>query len=404
MGATGGSGAGGAAGTGGLGAGGAAGTGGLGAGGAAGTGGAIGGGGKGGNPIATVCQTSYVDSLPKVPAPVVPATIQGASNGVVAATCSALLDNGSTSIAPSDNGYFSAPGHAHGRFYFEANIRTFIDATYIGVFAPPDALSDVPFASAFPHDALSAAGIEVADVGVIGVALDVDAATAFFFVGGQLSQRTELTVRPGVGIYSPAVETFPGSVIDVNFGQQPFAFAIPDGYAAWATALAVDNRGECRPDAATPAATAPITGQCDAPTVSTFRSACGGGLVALAIYQSDINLTDHAQGTTLVHVKRAGHTTLGLSAYESVHWIIDAGPSAIVDTVVVYGNYPQQVDAPAGTLITLLSMESSACYQWPFDDGGGDTQAYVTALEQATGQPLAMFGGCYAGTEFTVGD
>jgi hypothetical protein len=43
-------------------------------------------------------------------------------------------------------------------------------------------------------------------------------------------------------------------------------------------------------------------------------------------------------------------------------------------------------------------------YQWPFADGGSDTQAYVAALEQAAAAPLAMFGGCYAATEFTIGE
>jgi hypothetical protein len=149
---------------------------------------------------------------------------------------------------------------------------------------------------------------------------------------------------------------------------------------------------------------APITGVCEGSQPSTFSSACGGGLVALGIYTTDAGNGDHHEGTTLVHVKRQGHTTLGLSAYEPTHWVIDVGPGATVDRVIAYGYYAPRVDAPAGAVVTISGDHIVGGMQWPFDDGGDDTQGYVTVLERDAAAPLTMFGGCYAATELTVGD
>jgi hypothetical protein len=55
-------------------------------------------------------------------------------------------------------------------------------------------------------------------------------------------------------------------------------------------------------------------------------------------------------------------------------------------------------------VITISGNLIASGMQWPFDDGGDDTQGYITALERDAAAPLTMFGGCYAATEFTVGD
>jgi hypothetical protein len=298
-----------------------------------------------------------------------------------------------------------AAGHAHGRFYYEATVRAFVSGwSSVGVFAPPDQVGDGPPSGADPGAPTSVAAVTPAGPGVIAVAADLDAGMAFFFVDGARTGPQPLSLLPGVGVYSPTIVSMVGNAIDVNFGQAPFAFAIPPGYAAWATGLAVAADGSCLSDQAQPAPAAPITGGCYGNAVSTFSSACGSDLVALGINTTDPANGNNSEGTTLVHVTRHGHTTLGLSAYEPTHWIVDAGPGAIVDRVFAYGYYPPRVDAPAGAVVTVSGEQMGGASQWPFDDGGDDTQGYVARLQHDAGAPLAAFGGCYAATSFTVGD
>jgi hypothetical protein len=346
-----------------------------------------------------------MDGLPALPAPLFPPARLGPSDGTVHANCRALLDNGSTSTSSSRTELVGAVAHGRGQFYFEATFREFVSGwSSVGVAAPPEDVSSVASAVGLQQRPSASAAIGASGIGVIGVAVDIDAGMAFFFVDGQASTQSALSRLPGVGAYRPSIVSMIGNAIDVNFGQAPFTYAIPDGYAAWASDLATDITGSCLDDVVTPAPSAPITAVCGEGAVSTFTSPCGGGLVALGMYTTDSGNSNHSEGTTQVHVTRRGHVTLGLSAYEPTHWIIDAAPGAIVDRVIAFGYYPARIDAPTGTVLTISNQPIPYGYQWPFADGGSDTQAYVAALEQAAAAPLAMFGGCYATTEFTIGE
>jgi hypothetical protein len=361
--------------------------------------------GAGGSTGTASCASSYTDALPGVPAALIPPSSLAPGDGVAHAGCRAALDNGSTSTSASSTEIVGGPGHAGGHFYYEATVREFESGwSSVGVSAPPDRVGAGPLAGSFQEAPTSAASVFADGTGVIGVALDIDAGTAFFFSDGKLIDQRQVSLLPGVGAYGPAIVSMVGNAIEVNFGQAPFAFAIPEGYAAWASGLVVDRNGACVADVVPPAPPAPITGVCDSPKVSTFLSACGSDLVALGIYTTDQSNSNHGEGTTLVHVNRPGHITLGLSAYEPTHWVVDTVDGSYVDRIFVYGFYTPRVDAPAGTVVVVSGEQMTGGMQWPFDDEGDDTPGYVAALERDAGTPLSMFGGCYAATEFTVGD
>jgi len=72
---------------------------------------------------------------------------------------------------------------------------------------------------------------------VIGVALDIDAATITFYKNNtSQGQLTGLSLASGSSGWLAAVEGFNGTVWNVNFGQRAFAYTPPTGYKALNTA------------------------------------------------------------------------------------------------------------------------------------------------------------------------
>ena len=357
---------------------------------------------------AGVCRASFKDALPPAPAPLDTPSTLAPGDGALHATCAAVLDNGSLATDPSTSEMVGSVGHAGGAFYYEAVVEEFTAGwSAVGVNAFPYSVFDGAFVTSgdpFNSVAVSAAALSPSGLGsVVGVAADLDAGVVTFYEDGRVARTAPLSLLPGVGAYTPAITSMIGNRIHVNLGGSPFRFAVPAGFRAWASDLADDGAGACVSDDAPAFDHAPITATCGEGPVTTFQSSCDGDVVALGIYTTSSANSDHSEGTTLVHVTRHGHVTLGLSAYEPTHWIVDAADGAVVDAVFVYGFLPARVDAPDGAVVTN-GTNLVGGFEWPFDDGGDDTQGYVDTLEKDAGAPLAMFGGCYAGTEFTVGD
>jgi hypothetical protein len=110
---------------------------------------------------------------------------------------------------------------------------------------------------------------------------------------------------------------------------------------------------------------------------------------------------EHTQGEVTVNVGGIGRVVLVLTAYEPVKWkVVPQG--VIVDQILLFGYYDQEVEAPSGARVysnLQSSVGSSRIYAYKKD-------AKYTMLERAvreiTGQDVDTFQGKYRAGIFYV--
>jgi hypothetical protein len=315
--------------------------------------------------------------------------------------------------------------HASGLYYGEFNVPEG-DGTAVGIFAAPASEQELLYAVAFNDQNMSVAAVRSLGAGIISVAADLNAGVASFFANGALVAQVPLSLIPGVGGYALGASSFPGHVMGANYGSAPFAYAPPVGFAAWSSDA---DGGACDSDVATPARTANIQGaettflasvdhETDLVVLGTYASGGVGGWQ----WTEDGGTVDTGtfeRGTVHVQLRRPGRVALVLSAYEATDWILDVGADTQLDVVMVRGMHvPTVTGVPSGVPINMSSIctdgDGGRCsgttgddfpiapHSWPFDYGGGDTQAFIDYVEHELCLPLSVFGGAYDTQSFIV--
>jgi hypothetical protein len=109
------------------------------------------------------------------------------------------------------------------------------------------------------------------------------------------------------------------------------------------------------------------------------------------------------------HVKfdYPGSNILALSAYEATEWVVELGPEASLEKIVVIGHEKQAVFGPEGVPVEIYSFEQGSelygCgYSHPYDGGGCDTEALIALVESITNVPLFVFEGCYQASQLQI--
>jgi hypothetical protein len=370
--------------------------------------------------------SSWTDVLPARPLPLaMPPTLLGDVTGP-RATCNGGAARRTNVEATED--VESEVRHNTGRFYFEASTEVFEAGwSSVGVFANPSSVSMLPFASAFGGDEWSSsAAVDPPGIGTVSVAADVSAGVIFFYLNGALSGSTPLSRLPGVGAVGGGGVSMSGNQMLFNFGSEPFRFAPPAGFEAWNTD---DDGGPCASDADIPVATAPVDGA----TTSFLADAdADPQLIILGTYDTGgvsgwewgpngetIDTGNFQRGSVRVQLRRPGNIYLALSAYEPTDWTLEVGDATNLLGVMVRGFHDATIQGvPAGVDVDVLSycndgnggrcMSTNnvsfpvAPYQWPSDDGGGDTPGFVQYAEEEFCTPMTLFAGNYGTQSFVV--
>jgi hypothetical protein len=351
-------------------------------------------------------RTSWRDALAALPAAAaVPETLE-LDDGTARATCTGdIIGDGFLRTVSS------AQLHTSGRRYGEVTVLANEGGFRgVGVFAAPALDYELIFAAAFSDKDHSVAAVSAADLGVIGVAADLDAGLTSFYANGALLAQVPVSLIPGVGGYALGAVASEGDLLNVNLGAEPFTFAPPAGFAAWSS----DEDGNaCDSGAAVPLQTANIEG-----AESSFVAAAQNDveLIVLAaydtgtsggpIYNDDgevVGETEFIRGAPHVQILRPGRIVLALSAYEATDWSLEVGADTQLEGVLVRGYHTATITGvPDGVTVDLSTYEGDggefpiAAHTWPFDFGGGDTQGFIDYVETQLCLPLAVFGGAYS--------
>jgi hypothetical protein len=152
----------------------------------------------------------------------------------------------SGNLKHSTSGWSSCSGTiaiSSGKWYWEVTCTTHGGSNYTvaGIVAGTRTLGAIETATLsdayvysnngqkYNNNAGSAYGATWTTNDVIGVALDMDAGTLVFYKNNS-SQGTAYSSLSGT--YTACTGCFTGGVLDINFGQRPFAFSAPSGFKA----------------------------------------------------------------------------------------------------------------------------------------------------------------------------
>ncbi|MBK6685735.1 MAG: choice-of-anchor D domain-containing protein [Deltaproteobacteria bacterium] len=377
---------------------------------------------------------SWQDSLLPREAPVQPGASLPVSSGAPAASCTG---DATLTTDPTTHEFITSNlAHQDGRWYFEATVEEYEAGwSTIGAFASPASVNSIQS----PFVATSGAEHRPGGVGVVSVALDLEAARAYFYVNGAFDSEVEVLILPGVGAFHVGGVSMAGNKIRFNYGQDPFSYGVPPGYEAWNGGT---NGGACVSDPDLPANPAPVEIRCDngAPCggTTTFLSDARGlpELVVLGVYDSgsvsswtwgtdaqgnpiEVPVGPGQNGSILVEINRPGPVALVLSSYEPTDWTIRVAAGSQLASVSLYGMHLQTLTGldpavPVDMHTICTGGDGGNCpgftgdnfpiapYQWPYDTGGGDTQGFIDFVEARFCLPLKIFAGGYLARRFTV--
>lgn len=364
------------------------------------------------------------DGWPQVPAPMNPGGTLARGSGVATAPCS----SGEPVTVVSDGmEVHSAYAHAQGRYYFEATVESFVSGgggfSSIGLTANPETLWGLWWMPAAARSyPVAAASVGYDAPGTISVAADLSAGRAYFFRDGiQLATQT-LLLAPGVGAFHASAAAYSGDLVRLNFGAQPFHYAVPAGYGPW---LGGPN-GVCMNDRDRPAPAAAIEVDPPAPDLgqfSSFESRATEAIQLVALHArttgidqtwkwgldgsgapTQVSTSSGAQGSVLVDVQRPGRIVLALASDMPTEWVIVAGPQTEIVGAGLYGS--QQALPFAGDYLTESPDPATDPYtlggRWPGDFNSGDTQGFVSVLEARYCLPLKSYASAESARRFTL--
>jgi hypothetical protein len=98
---------------------------------------------------------------------------------------------------------------------------------------------------------------------------------------------------------------------------------------------------------------------------------------------------------------------LVLSSYSSVVWNVTLGAGAALDSVILQGFEPQNVNGvPANVPVTERSFNEACAYTYGWEDfnnqGGGDYKLMISSVRAFVGMNESSFQGCYSGGKFAI--
>ena len=334
----------------------------------------------------------------------------------------------------------------HGQYYFEADVRGLDDGlAAVGVWADPAAAYSMYHSPFF--DEVSAAGTTLETPGLISVAVDFDAGVVGLYVDGALLESRSLAMLPGIGAYRAAVDSR-STVTALNLGSAPFVYDVPDGYVAWQTNEG-GTSGPCVSTRALPPArpTIEVIGEsntdwadcgsetgcgsflsdADADTQLVFLGAYNTGSQPNWMWGTDENgnpievpVEGGHSGSVRVELNRPGRVALALSGFEPTAWTLDVGPNTDLVSVNVYGFYAATIaGVPDGVPVDVqtncidtngggncegfsANIPDTQVSGWPFVVSSGDTQRFVSFVEEQVCLPLKVFAGANYARGFRI--
>lgn len=323
------------------------------------------------------------DDWPAPPAPVRPAATLRRNTGTMGlGNCpepaQLLVGSTATPTPPeSPTPYMdSYSSHIGGKYYFEATQLALEGSNRQGpgVYAWPASPWTEPSMSegqpvAHYHEAGST-------LGVIGVAADLDAGRVYFYKNGALVGQQDLLMLPGIGSYHVGAQIEGSEIYRFNFGAQPFAYQVPNGYLAWATG-AIDASGNCTrlpdlgpvppaPVEVVPPTATPTTGietMAQHPIQLVHLAGTGTSTSWRWALDADGQPTKVPRPTgtlgssVLIELNRPGRVLLTLFTYSQgdtgIEWVVVAGPSTELVGVVAYDYLSPTIVAPGVTTQTF---------------------------------------------------
>jgi hypothetical protein len=110
-------------------------------------------------------------------------------------------------------------------------------------------------------------------------------------------------------------------------------------------------------------------------------------------------------GDSTVTILRPGEHVLVLSAHEATNWHVELGAGATLAHVYLVGYHKQTVTGvPAGVDIISDSADAGDPYAVGYKYPNHDTQSLLTLEAKRTHHDATSFHGCYAATNWTIGE
>jgi hypothetical protein len=145
------------------------------------------------------------------------------------------------------------------------------------------------------------------------------------------------------------------------------------------------------------------------PTPNPGPIDCSGAELHVVGIYDPYDSASNTQGPAHVHIDRPGPVKLFLSSYSATDWIVTAGPSTQLVSIVAHAYEPVTVDAPAGVPVATLNTSQAGVflgcgYEYPDKDpySGCETPELLAAVQQHMQQPALSFHGCYAASDFVI--
>jgi len=110
-------------------------------------------------------------------------------------------------------------------------------------------------------------------------------------------------------------------------------------------------------------------------------------------------------GDSTVILERQGHHVLVLSAHEATTWHIQTMPGAVLEHVFVTGYHAQKVEGvPAGVDVVISTHDAGDPYAVGYQYPNHDTQSLLTLTSKITHHDPTSFHGCYAASQWVIGE
>ncbi len=113
------------------------------------------------------------------------------------------------------------------------------------------------------------------------------------------------------------------------------------------------------------------------------------------------------KGSATIFIARPGKHAIVLSAYESTHWTVTAGPGVELEHVYAVGYHKQTVDVPDGVDLMSDSFDGDGIYACGYTDGtanGCDSKQLLELASKRVHHEPTTFHGCYNASNWSVAE
>jgi hypothetical protein len=114
--------------------------------------------------------------------------------------------------------------------------------------------------------------------------------------------------------------------------------------------------------------------------------------------------TDTGDGSTGVILQRPGHHILVLSSFKANDWNVQVSNGAVLDGIYAVGYEPQRVHTNIHTQINTESTMQGGAGAWGYRYPASDTAALLKLTSIRVARHATSFHGCFAGSQFVIGE